>query len=111
MKCLELRERIGAIPSTIYHLPSTHGALMDISLAPLINVYSLSTGRRLFALGQVMKVAKEQGYKDLAAHCDQGRSGGGSRIEYAPKRSSPPNGNAVCRAKESAALGCENGDA
>ncbi|MBK8256763.1 MAG: hypothetical protein IPK82_29340 [Polyangiaceae bacterium] len=57
------------LPSTIYHLPL--GALMDISLASLINVYSLSTGRRLFALGQVMKVAKEQGYKDLAAHCDQ----------------------------------------
>ncbi|MBK8256758.1 MAG: hypothetical protein IPK82_29315 [Polyangiaceae bacterium] len=57
------------IPSTIYHLPL--GALMDISLASLINVYSLSTGRRLFALGQVMKAAKEQTFKDLVAHCDQ----------------------------------------
>jgi len=43
---------------------------MEVSLGSLISVYTLSTGRRLFALAQVMKGAKEQGFKELAAHCD-----------------------------------------
>lgn len=44
---------------------------MDTSLSSLINVYTLSTGRRLLALGQVQKAAKECGFKELVAHCQQ----------------------------------------
>jgi hypothetical protein len=42
---------------------------MDTSLAALLNLYTFSTGRRLFALGQLMKAAEERGIDDLVAHC------------------------------------------
>lgn len=42
---------------------------MDVSLQSLINLYVFSTGRRLFALGQVMKAAGERSFSELEAHC------------------------------------------
>ena len=42
---------------------------MDISLQSLINLYVFSTGRRLFALAQVMKAASERSFPELEAHC------------------------------------------
>lgn len=42
---------------------------MENTLENLINVYALSTGRRLFALGQVELAAKERGFKELGLLC------------------------------------------
>jgi hypothetical protein len=41
---------------------------MDIALSSLINLYAFSTGRRLFALRQVHKLAKQMSLADLEAH-------------------------------------------
>lgn len=43
---------------------------MDTSLAALLNLYTFSTGRRLFALGGLTKVAEERGQDELVAHCN-----------------------------------------
>ena len=42
---------------------------MDVSLQAMINLRVLSTGRRLFALTQVMKAAGERSFGELEAHC------------------------------------------
>ncbi len=42
---------------------------MDVSLQSLINLYVFSTGRRLFALAQVMKAAEARSFAELEAHC------------------------------------------
>lgn len=42
---------------------------MDVSLRELFNLYDFSTGRRLFALGRIMKAAGEQSFPELEAHC------------------------------------------
>ena len=44
---------------------------MDVSLALLLNLYVLSTGRRLWALAQVEKAALDADLNPLAAHCHQ----------------------------------------
>ena len=41
---------------------------MDAALGSLLNFYSFSTGRRIFALQQVQKIASDTGFKELAAH-------------------------------------------
>ena len=43
---------------------------MNISLSALISIYTFSTGRRLFALAQLMKAAKDYKLKELVAHCE-----------------------------------------
>lgn len=43
---------------------------MDASLGALINLYTFSTGRRLFAFRQVRKLALELALAELAAHAD-----------------------------------------
>lgn len=43
---------------------------MDVTLAALLQFYVFSTGRRLFALGEVQKLAGEGGYAALAAFCN-----------------------------------------
>jgi hypothetical protein len=42
---------------------------MDGSLESLIKLYVFPTGRRLFALQQVLKLALAQGFGELTAHC------------------------------------------
>src|SRR5262245_13015513 len=42
---------------------------MDVSLESLFTLYTFSTGRRLYALGKVMKVAAGMKLGDLEAHC------------------------------------------
>jgi hypothetical protein len=42
--------------------------MLDVSLPSLFNLYVFSTGRRLFALQQVHKVAKDMGLGPLAKH-------------------------------------------
>jgi hypothetical protein len=41
---------------------------MDAALGSLLNFYSFSTGRRIFALQQVQKIASDTGFKELDAH-------------------------------------------
>jgi hypothetical protein len=41
---------------------------MDVALASLLNLYTFSTGRRLFALQQVHKIAAATGFTALKAH-------------------------------------------
>lgn len=43
---------------------------MDVTLAALLQLYAFSTGRRLFALAEVQKLAVDDGHTALAAHCD-----------------------------------------
>jgi hypothetical protein len=43
---------------------------MDVTLAALLQFYVFSTGRRLFALGEVQKLATEGGHVALVAHCN-----------------------------------------
>jgi hypothetical protein len=41
---------------------------MDASLSSLFNFYDFSTGRRLFALSQVQKLAKDHAFAELSTH-------------------------------------------
>jgi len=43
---------------------------MDTSLSAVIDVYTFPTGRRLFAIGQLVKRAKAAGHADLVKHCN-----------------------------------------
>ena len=41
---------------------------MDVALASLLNLYAFSTGRRIFALQQIQKIARETSFEELDAH-------------------------------------------